>query len=577
MTPSIEQNAIIDAPLKPLSVIACAGSGKTATAIRRVVKMRKDLGDARGRVALLSFSNVAVNTFREGYRVHSQTLPQGPARERVDIDTLDGFIATHILRPHAHRTMKSKRSAFLVTGDEDFLENYSYKGNNGEYPIGVSEIKVGINGDKFEFFRSFQNTRIILNEGKAKSCIERLGETGAYTYDLGRYWCFRVLATQKLILKALVRRYPHILVDEAQDIGQMHQLILELLIQAGAEVSLIGDPHQGIYEFAGADGQFLATYKAREGVKELPLTTNYRSLPVIVSIANALSGRGDTAKRGAEPAPKGAYYIGYDEAEIPKLVDMFHAEVVRQKINHSNAAILCRSNKHTAKIAGSAEAGGLGLTKAMASAAVLRDGKADYLGAYRLVCRVIVSLLTNAPNGLLSKLSNASDDDSIRVLRRKVWEFVRDPNKGLPNSALNARNTWHPQMVINAKRVLAEIGEETDYEIADNVGRRLAVKELKEAALNAGLDLAAQNGPRIRAETVHQVKGESIDAVLYIAGAAAAKAMINGVDTEDGRVGYVAVTRARDLLWVAIPNGTLTQAVKKRLHEIGFQQAGGGV
>ena len=132
-------------------------------------------------------------------------------------------------------------------------------------------------------------------------------------------------------------------------------------------------------------------------------------------------------------------------------------------------------------------------------------------------------------------------------------------------------------MVTNAKKVLMAIGEETEYEIADNVGRRLAAKELKEEALNAGLDLAAQNGQRIRAETVHQVKGESIDAVLYIAGTAAAKAMINGVDTEDGRVGYVAVTRARDLLWVAIPNATLTQSVKKTLQGFGFQQAGGGV
>jgi len=563
--------------LTPLSVIACAGSGKTATAIRRVVKMRKDLGDSRGRIALLSFSNVAVDTFREGYRAHSQTLPPGPARERVDIDTLDGFIATNVLRPHAYRTMKSKRSAFLVTGDEDFLKNYSYKGNYGDFPIDIGDINVGINGDKFEFFRSFQNNRTILNEGKAKSCIEKLGATGGYTHELGRYWCFRVLASQPLILKALVRRYPHIVVDEAQDIGQMHQLILEVLINAGTEVSLIGDPHQGIYEFAGADGQFLATYKDRQGVDKLPLTTNYRSLPVIVSIANVLSGRGDTPDRGVEPPPKGAYFIGYDDDEIPKLVDAFHAEVARQNIKHGNAAILCRAKKHAAKITGSAEAGGTGLTKALATAAVLRDGKADYLGAYRLACRAIVSLLTNAPDGLLSKLSNPGDDGSIRVLRRKIWEFVRDPHKGLPNSALNARSIWHPQMVTNAKKVLTEIGEETEYEIADNVGRRLAAKELKEEALNAGLDLAAQNGPRIRAETVHQVKGESIDAVLYIAGSAAAKAMLDGVDTEDGRVGYVAVTRARDLLWVAIPNTILTQAVKKKLQGFGFQQAGGGV
>ena len=36
----------------------------------------------------------------------------------------------------------------------------------------------------------------------------------------------------------------------------MHQAILELLIKAGAQVSLIGDVNQGIFAFAGADGIF---------------------------------------------------------------------------------------------------------------------------------------------------------------------------------------------------------------------------------------------------------------------------------------------------------------------------------
>ena len=40
-------------------------------------------------------------------------------------------------------------------------------------------------------------------------------------------------------------------------------------------------------------------------------------------------------------------------------------------------------------------------------------------------------------------------------------------------------------------------------------------------------------------------KGESLDAVLYIARKCHAQAMIDGVDTEFGRIGYVAVTRAR--------------------------------
>ncbi|MDR3418838.1 MAG: AAA family ATPase [Nevskia sp.] len=108
---SSEQKAIVDAALAPLSVVACAGSGKTRTAVQRVAEIRKRLGDHRGRVALLSFSNVAVDTFRSSFQLAAQDLAAGVGRDRVEIDTLDGFITGNILRPHAYRTMGATQAA----------------------------------------------------------------------------------------------------------------------------------------------------------------------------------------------------------------------------------------------------------------------------------------------------------------------------------------------------------------------------------------------------------------------------------------------------------------------------------
>ncbi|MHC8397823.1 UvrD-helicase domain-containing protein [Pseudomonas sp. LB3P93] len=110
-------------------------------------------------------------------------------------------------------------------------------------------------------------------------------------------------------MRALAARYPQLLVDESQDLGTLHQAILELLIKAGVHVSLIGDVNQGIYGFAGADGSFLSTYYNRAGVKDFKLTRNYRSLPPIITIANSLCGREDEADR--EPENGGAYFVGY--------------------------------------------------------------------------------------------------------------------------------------------------------------------------------------------------------------------------------------------------------------------------
>jgi hypothetical protein len=52
-----------------------------------------------------------------------------------------------------------------------------------------------------------------------------------------------------------------------------------------------------------------------------------------------------------------------------------------------------------------------------------------------------------------------------------------------------------------------------------------------------------------------------------------AQALLGGVSTEVGRIGYVAATRARDLLWVAVPHNSLkdlrTQFLARGFKEVG--------
>ncbi|MNS47700.1 DNA-dependent helicase II [compost metagenome] len=86
-----QQDDVVQADLKSLAVLACAGSGKTRTAIHRLLEVHRRLERPRGRVALLSFSNVAVDTFRRDYAALCQVKTIS-ALGRVDIDTIDAFI-----------------------------------------------------------------------------------------------------------------------------------------------------------------------------------------------------------------------------------------------------------------------------------------------------------------------------------------------------------------------------------------------------------------------------------------------------------------------------------------------------
>lgn len=58
---------------------------------------------------------------------------------------------------------------------------------------------------------------------------------------------------------------------------------------------------------------------------------------------------------------------------------------------------------------------------------------------------------------------------------------------------------------------------------------------------------------------VCKAKGESLYGVLYITLKEHAQVLLNSVDTEVGPIDYVAATRVRDLLWVAVPHNSLKE------------------
>lgn len=568
---SEEQRAVVDAPIGPLSVIACAGSGKTRTAVHRLVEIRRRLGEQRGRVALLSFSNVAVDTFRDNYRHLAQTLPATAGRDRVDIDTLDAFITTHVLRPHAHRTMSAQQTAYLVSGSEPFLAGFTFR--TQQFPQNITMMRVGFRNGNFHFFYNVHNQSVALNTSTALNIVERLGRTGAYTHDLGRYWCHRVLREQPALLRALVRRYPHVLIDESQDIGPCHQAILDMLADAGMEISLIGDPNQGIYEFSGADGRFLAEYGNRAGVSSFSLTKNYRSVPAILALANQLSNRNDTHDRDAPDTVHGAFFTSYRTNDRDQLIETFEATVAAAGLDPSRCAILCRAVKLADELSGANSPVGRGLVKEFALASILRDKRRDYKRSFEALARCIVSLLDNPPENLLAALLSPARYPEMRLLRRRLWQFVRDPDTGLPPSTLLADTEWLPLVLDRVRELLATLQGEFGLTPVNGLGTKLTRRDLPHASLVAADDLGTQRNTRIRVDTVHKAKGESLDAVLYMAKREHVEAMLDGVTTEVGRIGYVAVTRAKNLLWLGVPAAALP-GLRQRLLNAGFREVG---
>ena len=85
-----------------------------------------------------------------------------------------------------------------------------------------------------------------------------------------------------------------------------------------------------------------------------------------------------------------------------------------------------------------------------------------------------------------------------------------------------------------------------------------------------GVVVVEEANEAVPVRTVHEVKGEGIAAVLYLAKKSDISNLLGGSLTEEGRIGYVAVTRARDLLIIAVPGGSDANTLA-RLNAIGFK------
>jgi superfamily I DNA/RNA helicase len=101
-----------------------------------------------------------------------------------------------------------------------------------------------------------------------------------------------LLETQADVRAELCGRFRHVSVDEFQDLDEAQYRMLALLFGPDGNICAIGDPDQAIYGFRGADAtcfeRFAADFPA---ARTLSLARNYRSTGTIVTAASRLMGR----------------------------------------------------------------------------------------------------------------------------------------------------------------------------------------------------------------------------------------------------------------------------------------------
>lgn len=230
----------------------------------------------------------------------------------------------------------------------------------------------------------------------------------------------------------------------------------------------------------------------------------------------------------------------------------------------------CRSSAVADEWAGGSEKRGQGVIKAFALAAIARDKFKKLDAAFSHVSVGVICLLDPDNHDLLAKIKRGAMPDR-KALKRVLWRFTRESKTGLPSAELIADTAWHSALVPRINDLILALEKDHGLKAADNIGRRLAKTGLANAPLidpsNAPEDKAT-----FRISTVRKVKGESLSGVFYAARKSDIVALLSGPTTEEGRIGYVAVTRARDLFVLGVPL-KCREEVKPALIAPGFAPA----
>jgi DNA helicase-2/ATP-dependent DNA helicase PcrA len=149
------------------------------------------------------------------------------------------------------------------------------------------------------------------------------------------------------VRRALAARYPHLYVDEYQDLAPgLDRLVRALWFDYAANTALfaVGDPFQSIYGWTGSRPELLDELRERPGVTVVQLDINYRSGDEIIRMFSRALGSKREIRGLREGGTVTAHEVpeGFDDQLLAaaELIERYAANGT----SYDEVAVLCHSN-----------------------------------------------------------------------------------------------------------------------------------------------------------------------------------------------------------------------------------------
>ncbi len=276
----------------PALLLAGAGTGKTRTLIYRVAHLIES-GVSPESILLLTFTNKAANEMKE--------RAEKMLKEKCGITacTYHSF-CVKMLRFYGKMAGISPDFTIISGPDEaDIIDiikselNFQKLKNMPSASVFASMLSTCVNKrltleellkeQKYWRFRQNERKLLLLREETKKYKEEH----NLFNYDDILLKFDQMLTDYSNIARRIEDTYRYIMVDEYQDTNTLQDSIIRKIRTKNTNLMVVGDDMQSIYKFRGADVQNILSFPKRyTNCKVIYLTENYRSSQEILNLAN---------------------------------------------------------------------------------------------------------------------------------------------------------------------------------------------------------------------------------------------------------------------------------------------------
>jgi DNA helicase II / ATP-dependent DNA helicase PcrA len=610
-----QQLAAVTAKPGPQLIIAGAGSGKTRTLTYRVAYLLENGIDPRN-ILLLTFTNKAARQMLD--RV-ANVLPIDASG--IWGGTFHS-IGNRILRRHGSALGYHSGFTIMDREDQKDLINSVVAGAGIDpkeirFPKGdvLAELfSFVVNtetpleellAEKFPYFlpllEKIQDVHARY-EKKKKA-------TNSVDFDDLLEKTLTMLQKHENIAQFYRRQFQFILVDEYQDTNKIQADLIDLLASEHRNVMVVGDDAQSIYSWRGANFQNILEFPKRyPDAQVFKIEMNYRSVPEVLEVANStIAANVDQFKKNLQPvresnSVKPAVVVLNDGSEQAQFVAQRILELRDENVDLSEIAVLYRAHYHALEL--QLELSRRGIPYQITSGIRFFEQAhiKDVVSFLRLVAnprdevafKRMVKLLPGIGNrsaeNLWSAWEKLLDEQgeikswsdrllpmNVSAKSKKLWtQLAHTMDEIAPGGQPNPPSEMITSVVEAIYDDYAKVNF-TNYELRKEDLTQLAAfarqfKDLNEflsqLALISNVDAEAapnQNADReaVNLSTVHQAKGLEFHTVFVIWLTDGMFPSSRSLDQrkdleEERRLFYVAITRAKDELYLSYPHMRLT-------------------